>query len=73
MYTYGWFILRFDRKQNSIKQLTFNKKINSKKRNTEGEVDKKPESIIHYPIKEFCIHKKIRLPLKILLCIFLKL
>ena len=29
MYTYGWFMLRFDRKQqNSIKQLSFNKKIN---------------------------------------------
>ena len=29
MYTYGWFMLRFDRKQqNSVKQLSFNKKIN---------------------------------------------
>ena len=28
MYTYGWFILRFDRKQqNSVKQSSFNKKI----------------------------------------------
>ena len=27
MYTYGWFLLRFDRKQNSEKQLFFNKKI----------------------------------------------
>ena len=28
MYTYGWFMLRFDRKQqNSVKQLSFNKKI----------------------------------------------
>ena len=27
MYTYGWFVLRFDRKQqNSVKQLSFNKK-----------------------------------------------
>ena len=27
MYTYGWFMLRFDRKQqNSIKQLSFDKK-----------------------------------------------
>ena len=27
MYTYGWFMLRFDRKQqNSVKQLPFNKK-----------------------------------------------
>ena len=26
MYTYGWFMLRFDRKQqNSVKQLSFNK------------------------------------------------
>ena len=28
MYTYGWFLLRFDRKQqNSVKQISFNKKI----------------------------------------------
>ena len=27
MHTYGWFILRFHIKQNSIKQLSFNKKI----------------------------------------------
>ena len=28
MYTYGWFMLRFDKKQqNSVKQLYFNKKI----------------------------------------------
>ena len=27
MYTYGWFMLRYDRKQqNSVKQLSFNKK-----------------------------------------------
>ena len=27
MYTYGWFVLKFDRKQqNSVKQLSFNKK-----------------------------------------------
>ena len=25
--TYGWFMLRFYRKQNSVKQLSFNKKI----------------------------------------------
>ena len=32
MYTYGWFTLSFDRKQqNSSKQLSFNKKINFKK------------------------------------------
>ena len=32
MYTYGWFMLRFDRKQqNSVKQLSFNKKIIKKK------------------------------------------
>ena len=32
MYTYGWFMLRFDRKQqNSVKQLCFSKKINLKK------------------------------------------
>ena len=29
IYTYEWFILRFDRKQqNSVKQLPFNKKLN---------------------------------------------
>ena len=27
-WTDGWFMLRFDRKQNSVKQLSFNKKIN---------------------------------------------
>ena len=28
VYTYGWFMLRFDRKQhNSVKQLSFNKKL----------------------------------------------
>ena len=32
IYTYGWFILRFDRKQqNSVKQLSFNKKNKKKK------------------------------------------
>ena len=31
MYTYGLFMLIFDRKQNSVKQLSFNKKINRKK------------------------------------------
>ena len=31
-YSYGWFMLRFDRKQqNSVKQLSFNKKIKRKK------------------------------------------
>ena len=31
MYTYGWFMLRFDRKQqNSVKQLSLNKKLNYK-------------------------------------------
>ena len=28
MYTYDWFMLQFDRKQNSVKQLSFNLKIN---------------------------------------------
>ena len=33
MCTYGWFTLRFDRKeQNSVKQLSFNKKIKRKKK-----------------------------------------
>ena len=36
MYTYGWFMLRFDRKQqNSVKQLSFNKKINKLKKKAE--------------------------------------
>ena len=30
MYTYSWFMLRFDRKQNFIKQLSFNKKNKEK-------------------------------------------
>ena len=31
MYTYGWFMLKFDRKQqNSVKQSSFNKKIKIK-------------------------------------------
>ena len=33
MYTYGWFMLGFDRKQqNSVKQLSFNKKKKKKKK-----------------------------------------
>ena len=33
IYTYGWFMLRFDRKQqNSVKQLLFNKKISKFKK-----------------------------------------
>ena len=32
MYTYGWFMLMFDRKQeNSVKQLSFSEKINKLK------------------------------------------
>ena len=35
MHTYGWFMLRFDRKhQNSVKQLSFNKKLNKFKYTT---------------------------------------
>ena len=31
IYTYGWFLLRFDRKQqNSVKQVSFNKKLMKK-------------------------------------------
>ena len=31
VYTHGWFMLRFDRKQqNSVKQLSFNKKLKRK-------------------------------------------
>ena len=33
MYTYGWFMLRFDRKQqNSVKQVSFNKKNKLKRK-----------------------------------------
>ena len=33
MYTYGWFMSRFNRKQqNSVKQLSFNKKLIKKKK-----------------------------------------
>ena len=36
MYTYGWFMLGFDRKQqNSVKQLSFSKKINFEKKKTQ--------------------------------------
>ena len=36
LYTYGWFMLRFDRRQqNSVKQLSFNKKINKFKKKAE--------------------------------------
>ena len=38
MHTYGWFMLRFDRKQqNSVKQLSFNKKIKRKKNHITGQ------------------------------------
>ena len=38
MYNYGGFMMRFDRKQqNSIKQLSFNKKINKKKQESSRE------------------------------------
>ena len=38
MYTYGWFMLRFDKKQqNSIKQLFFNKQYKLKRKKREGE------------------------------------
>ena len=37
MYTYGWFMLSFDRKQqNSVKQLSFNKKKKKKDDNQSG-------------------------------------
>ena len=38
MYTYGGFMLRFDRKQNSVKQLSFNKKINLKNKATKKKI-----------------------------------
>ena len=43
MYTYGWFMLTFDRKQqNSVKQLSFNKKL----------IKKKPEGVRVKPISD---------------------
>jgi len=39
VYIYGWFMLRFDRKQqNSAKQLSFNKKIKRKKKSGHADV-----------------------------------
>ena len=38
MYTYGGFMLRFDRKQNSVKQLSFNKKIYLKNKATKKKI-----------------------------------
>ena len=41
MYIYDWFMLIFDRKQqNSVKQLSFNKKINLKEKAQEKEMQK---------------------------------
>ena len=53
MHTYGWFMLRFDRKQqNSVKQLSFNKKI--KKKNTPLFPKKtKPQTIINHQQLKF--------------------
>ena len=40
MYTYGWFMLRFDSKQqNSVKQLSFNKKWIKKKKEDRASLD----------------------------------
>ena len=47
MYTYGWFILRFDRKQqNSVKQLSFIKKLIKKQKETEKIIQNKGKFII---------------------------
>ena len=47
VYTYGWFMLKFDRKQqNSIKQLSFNKKINYKRKKRVVESKVKPSNFI---------------------------
>ena len=43
MYTYGWFRLRFDRKQNSVKQLSFNKKKKVKRKKGAEDLNK------HFP------------------------
>ena len=46
MYTYGWFMLMFDRQQNSVKQLSFNQKINKLKK----EMGDRKASILGSPI-----------------------
>ena len=47
IYTYGWFILRFDRKQqNSVKQLSFIKKLIKKQKETEKIIQNKGKFII---------------------------
>ena len=47
IYTYGWFMLRFDRKQqNSVKQLSFNKKINKSLKNYKKKNQDFPNKIV---------------------------
>ena len=46
MYTYDWFMLRFDRnQQNSVKQLSFNKKINQLKKESDKRLKEKKREI----------------------------
>ena len=63
MYTYGWLLLMFDRKQqNSVKQLSFNKKINWIKKNNNpvpptGLILKVPDKIMgkmHTALVRYC-------------------
>ena len=57
MYTYGWFMLRLDRKQqNSVKQLSFNKKI--KEKNNKSSILLKIKSVME---KNLWKHSKCRL------------
>ena len=51
MYTYGWFMLRFDRKQqNSVKQLSSNLKINKFFKKFEKENGNNMEKMLWYKI-----------------------
>ena len=51
MYTYGCFMLRFDRKQNSVKQLSFNKKeiLKNDKKKKNVKCIKKESGILNGP------------------------
>ena len=47
VYTYGWFMLRFDwKQQNPVKQLSFNKKLKNKKKGDGQKLRKKMASVV---------------------------
>ena len=52
MYTYGCFMLRFDRKQNSVKQLSFNKKKKVKRKKWAEDLNK------HFPREDIQMTNK---------------